>query len=209
MSKGWYVKVETNLIFRVDTNIGVLASSSEQAMEEASEIIRKQIDHAGVDASPIPWDFTIGDMEWRRSDEPYVDEDYIKPIHAEPDSDFDPEETSKRDLMDAAMCLLDVFWNLPKDDLRKSDFLPNHGIAVVRDRMAVAANLCYQTWSVMVQRDELPFDGGDFDWDFCPRFFENCMDDQMVLKSGEVHELIKMWKGEKNELHSCYQSADK
>lgn len=110
------------------------------------------------------------------------------------------DETSKRDLMDTAMSLLDVFWNLPEDDLRKSDFLPNYGIAAVRDRMAVAANLCYQTWSVMVQRDELIFYGGDFDWDFCPRFFENCMDDQMVLKSGEVHDLIKMWKGEKNEL---------
>lgn len=202
MSKGWYVKVETNLILRVDTNIGVLASSSEQAMEEASAIIRKQIDHAGVDASPIPWDFTIGDMEWRRSGEPYVDEYYIEAIHAEPDSDFDPEETSKSDLMDASMCLLEVFWNLPEDDLRKSDFLPNHGISVVRDRMAVAANLCYQTWSVMVQRDELnlPEVLTHFDWDFCPRFFENCMDDQMVLKSGEVHELIKMWKEEKEEI---------
>jgi len=35
MSKGWYVKVETQVVFTVDTNVGVVASTEEQAAYEA------------------------------------------------------------------------------------------------------------------------------------------------------------------------------
>ena len=197
MSKGWCVKVETNVIFSVDTNVGVLAECEREAAQVAQKLVCDWIDREDYKAEleqALPWELYLGGQEWNRgSQSGDIDFDTMQAISVEPDSDFDPEETSKSDLMDAAMCLLEVFWNLPEDDLRKSDFLPNHGIAVVRDRMAVAANLCHQTWSVMVQRDEYD---DCFDWDFCPRFFENCMDHQMVLKSGEVHELIKMWKEE-------------
>lgn len=193
MSKGWYVTVETNVLFRVDTKIGVVASTSDQAMDEASKIISDELKKNGLCSADIPWEVEIGGLEWNRSGDPYFDEGFVEAVWAQPDSDFDPDEADQRDLMEAAMCLLEAFWNLKEDDPRKSDVYPNHGIAVIRDRMSTAANLCHQTWSVMVQLDDYD---DCFDWDFCPRFLDNCMDDQMVLKSGKVHELRNMWKGD-------------
>lgn len=192
MSKGWYVTVETNVIFRVDTKIGVVASTERQAKEVASEIITSNIIASGLDHFDLPWEFTIGGMEWHRSGDAYADDNYIEPIHAEPDSDFDPDEPDSGDLMEASMCLLESFWNLPDDDRRRSDYLPNYGIAMVRDQIMTSARLCHQTWLMAIG------DGFDqcFDWDFCPRFLDQCMDDQLVVKSDNVSELFRMWKGD-------------
>lgn len=195
MSKGWYVKVDVPVQFNMDCNVGVVATDSTSAGVEAIKIVHSELKKTFDELrDAVPWSFQTGALNWERGCEtldPVWSE--LQAVSVAPDSDFDPEDTSVPDLMDAAMCLLEAFWNLKDDDLRKSDFLPNHGIAVVRDRMSVAANLCHQTWSIMVKLDEYD---DCFDWDFCPRFLDNCMDDQMVLKSGKVHELRNMWKGD-------------
>lgn len=195
MSKGWYVKVDVPVQFHMDCNIGVVASHEYGAGEAAIEIVRSELKKT-VDQlrDSFPWEFQTGGLEWNRGCET------LDPLYSEmsvssctPDSDFDPDEADQRDLMEAAMCLLEAFWNLKEDDPRVSDVYPNHGIAVIRDRMSTAANLCHQTWSIMVKLDDYD---DCFDWDFCPRFLDNCMDDQMVLKSGKIHELRDLWKGD-------------
>jgi len=196
MSKGWYVKVEVPVQFHMDCNIGVVASHEYGAGEAAIEIVRSELKKT-VDQlrDNFPWEFKTGALEWNRGCET------LDPLYGEmsvssctPDADFDPDNPNPRDLMDAAMCLMEAFFDLPDSDARRSDFLPNHGIAVVRDQIATAASLCHQTWLWLHERDEYD---DCFDWDFCPRFLDRCMDDQLVLKSGDLTELLMMWKGEK------------
>ena len=193
MSKGWYVKVDVPVMFHMDCNIGVVASDECGAGKAALEIVKKEL-QLKVDElrEDFPWEFQTGALDWNRGCET------LDPIYYEmqvasvtPDSDFDPDTPDEGDLMDAAMCLLEAFWNLPDSDPRRSDFLPNHGIAVVRDQMASAAGLCHQTWMLVNEED-----GADcFDWDFCPQFLDRCMDEQMVVKSNDLYELQRMWKG--------------
>ena len=38
MSKGWYVKVDMQVVFNVDANVGVVASTEEQAERVAEEL---------------------------------------------------------------------------------------------------------------------------------------------------------------------------
>ena len=196
MSKGWYVKVDTQIVFNVDTNIGVMASTEEKAGLEAQKLVCSWLDRDDFKAKleeVLPWDLDMGGLNWNRgSHSADIDFDTMQAVSVTPDSDYDPDEPDAGDLMDAAMCLLEAFWNLPEDDKRRSDFLPNHGIGVVRDQMASAASLCHQTWMVVIDDD-----GFDcFDWDFCPQFLDRCMDEQMVLKSNDLHELVRMWKGD-------------
>ena len=195
MSKGWYVKVETNVVFSVDTNICVVASDQVKAGIQAQELIERYLkgdDFKDELEKTLPWELDMGGLSWNRGSESgEIDFDSMRSVFVEPDPDYDPDEPDAGDLMDAAMCLLEAFWNLPEDDKRRSDFLPNHGIGVVRDQMASAASLCHQTWMLVSEED-----GADcFDWDFCPQFLDRCMDEQMVLKSPDLYELVRMWKG--------------
>ena len=195
MSKGWYVKVDTQVVFNVDTNIGVLASTEEKAGLEAQRLVSEWLDRDDFKAKleeVLPWDLDMGGLNWNRgSQSADIDFDTMQAMSVTPDPDFDPDGPDPRDLMDAAMCLLEAFWELPDDDKRRSDFLPNHGIAVVRDHVATAANLCHQTWMWLHERDDYD---ECFDWDFCPLFLDRCMDDQLVLRSGNLCELLRMWK---------------
>jgi len=43
MSKGWYVKVETNVVFTVDTNVGVVASCEREAANEAVSFVESNL----------------------------------------------------------------------------------------------------------------------------------------------------------------------
>ena len=47
MSKGWYVKVDTQVVFNVDTNIGVVAETEEKARLEAQKIVSERLDRHG------------------------------------------------------------------------------------------------------------------------------------------------------------------
>jgi len=194
MSKGWYVKVDVPVMFHMDCNIGVVARDEVGAGKAALEIVKKELE-LKVDElrEDFPWEFQTGALDWNRGCET------LDPIYYEmqvasvtPDSDFDPDIPDAGDLMDAAMCLLEAFWELPDSDPRRSDFLPNNGIAVVRDQMASAASFCHQTW-MLLSKD----DGYDdcFDWDFCPQFLDRCMDEQLVVKSADISELLTMWRG--------------
>lgn len=195
MSKGWYVKVDVPVQFMMDCNIGVVAESEGGAQQAAEKIVadelKKTVDELQED---FPWEFTTGGLNWNRGGgtlEPMFE--LIRSGSATPDPDFDPDSPNPRDLMDAAMCLMEAFFQLPDSDPRRSNFLPNHGIAVVRDRVATAASLCHQTWLWLHERDDYD---ECFDWDFCPVFLDRCMDDQLVLRSGNFCELLVMLKGE-------------
>ena len=198
MSKGWYVKVDTQIVFNVDTNIGVVASTEEQAGLEAQNLVSEWLsrdNYRDVLEVTLPWELEMGGLNWNRGGRSgEIDFDTMWVSSVTPDPDFDPDEPDEPDaddLMEASMCLLEAFWNLPDDDIRRSDFLPNHGIAHVRSQVADAARLCHQTWMVVIDDD-----GFDcFDWDFCPQFLDRCMDEQMALKSNDLHELVRMWKG--------------
>ena len=97
MSKGWCVKVDTQVVFNVDTNIGVLASTEEQAGRVAQEIVNSDLDLNKVDyiaqiSAQIPWDFEIAGMSWSRSGKPDIDFDTMQVVYVEPDTDFDPDD---------------------------------------------------------------------------------------------------------------------
>ena len=95
MSKGWYVKVATQIVMDIDTNIGVVASTEERAGIVAQEIVSNYLDKSDYVAEldrMISWDFRIGGMEWNRSGHPDIDFDTMQCLFVEPDSDFDPQE---------------------------------------------------------------------------------------------------------------------
>ena len=95
MSKGWYVKVSTQVVFDVDTNIGVVASSEGQAALEAQRILCEWLDKDDYAAEldrMIPCDFRFGGMEWNRSGHPDIDFDTMQCLFVEPDPDFDPDD---------------------------------------------------------------------------------------------------------------------
>lgn len=195
MSKGWYVKVEVPVQFYMDCNIGVVATNEESAGKAALYIVKTELEKTfDCLREDFPWDFQTGSLEWHRGCEtldPILDQ--MQAVCVTPDSDFDPDELDDPnvdDLMDAAMCLFEAFWNLPEDDHRKSDVLPNYGIAVVRHRMGMAAKLCDQVWTIVEDEDR----GDCFDWDFCPLFLDRCMDEHMLLKSDDAYELKKIFE---------------
>lgn len=195
MSKGWYVKVETNVVFRADTNIGVVASCEREAMQEAAKIVRKEIrtlPYSTLDLKNIPWDFKIGALECQRSGEAYVDESYVEPVHAEVDPDFDPDPvTDVQGLMEAAQCLNECFHDLPKDhELVK--WREDNGIAATRDQINLCAVMCEQTHKIML--DKYEYDDC-YDWDFCPKFLEYCVDyEKFEPKSDNPQHLVNMFR---------------
>ena len=96
MSKGWYVKVATQVVFDVDTNIGVVASSEEQAALEAQRILCEWLDkddYAAELENCLPWELHMGDADWHRSSGAgAIDFDTMQALSVTPDSDFDPQE---------------------------------------------------------------------------------------------------------------------
>jgi len=199
MSKGWYVKVSTQVVFEVDTNIGVLASCEREAGHKAQEILCDWLDrddYASELESALPWELNMGGTDWNRSSgSGGIDFDTMQALSVEPDSDFDPEGDDEdikiRSVMEAVQCLNEAFHDLP-DDHPLQKFRETHGIAEVRDRLNLLAVYCDMTYRVMA--DEQGYDAC-FDWDFVPQFLENCVEDDFSVKSQDAHVLSMFWRG--------------
>ena len=97
MNKGWYVKVETNVVFTVDTNIGVVAPDQFKAERRAIELVERYLDGANFKAElekTLPWEWNVGGLEWNRGgDTSEIDFDTMWASSVTPDSDFDPPVT--------------------------------------------------------------------------------------------------------------------
>lgn len=196
MSKGWYVKVGTQIVVNIDTNIGVVASTEEGAGIKAQEILCHDLtksDYVTELDRMISWDFQIGGMEWNRSGHPDIDFDTMQAVSVTPDSDFDPEDDDEdikiRNVMEAVQCLNESFHDLPEDHPLHL-FRQQHGIAEVRDKLNLLAVYCDMTHRVM--HDEQGFDLC-FDWDFVPQFLENCVNPDFTIKSDDPHILSMHW----------------
>ena len=196
MSKGWYVKVATQVVFEVDTNIGVVASCEREAGIKAQEIVSNdldKVDYVTEITRQLPWDFEIAGAEWHRSGPPAIDFDTMQALSVTPDSDFDPEDDDEdikiRSVMEAVQCLNEAFHDLPNDHPLQ-EFRETHGIAEVRDRLNLLAVYCDMTYRVMA--DEQGYDLC-FDWDFVPQFLENCVEDDFSVKSQDAHVLSMYW----------------
>jgi hypothetical protein len=198
MSKGWYVKVETNVIFTVDTNIGVVASCEREAGIKAQEIVSNnldKVDYVTEITRQIPWDFEIAGADWNRSGPPAIDFDTMQALSVTPDPDFDPEDDDEdikiRNVMEAVQCLNEAFHNLPKcHPLRQ--WRETYGIAAVRDQLNSLAVYCDQTHRIM--HEEQGYDRC-FDFDFVPQFLENCVEDDFTVKSENPRVLSMFWSG--------------
>jgi hypothetical protein len=201
MSKGWYVKVETNVVFTVDTNIGVVASCEREAALEAMSIVESDLDcHSEhfKDAleKALPWELNMGGIEWNRgSMSGDIDFDTMQAVSITPDPDFDPEDDDEdikiRNVMEAVQCLNEAFHNLP-DDHPLQEWRLSHGIAEVRDKLNMLAVYCDMTHRVMTHEQ-----GYDlcFDFDFVPQFIENCVEDDFSVKSKNPRVLSMFWSG--------------
>jgi len=197
MSKGWYVKVETNVIFTVDTNIGVVASCEREAGMKAQELLCDWLDkddYAAELEKVLPWELDMGGQNWcRGSASAGIDFDTMQALSVTPDPDFDPEgeddDIKLRCLMEAAQCLNEAFHDLPEDHPLKL-WRHRYGIAEVREQLNKLAVYCDQTHRVMTQEQ-----GYDlcFDFDFVPQFIENCVEDDFTVKSTNPRVLSMFW----------------
>jgi len=199
MSKGWTVKVETNVVFTVDCNIGVLASTEALAAGEALDIVESWLsrdDYKAELEKVLPWQLEMGGISWSRgSGSAEIDFDSLWDVSVEPDSDFDPEGDDDevkedaavvRDLMEAAQCLNESFHSLP-DDHPLRTYQYRYGIAEVRDQLNLCAIYCDNLYRLMM--DEQGYDNC-FDFDFVPQFLENCVDhDTFKPKSTDMRVL--------------------
>jgi hypothetical protein len=203
MSKGWHVKVETNVVFIVDTNIGVVAPTKEQAAKQAYERIDRLLDSDDWKVKlekVLPWELDMGGLNWNRgSMSGDIEFDTMQCVSITPDSDFDPEpdedqgpSTEVRDLMEAAQCLNEAFHNLPEDHPLKN-WMEDRGIAEVRDQINLCAIYCDRLHCLIM--DEQGYDGC-FDFDFCPQFLNNCVGPETFMpKSEDLHVLSMYWSG--------------
>ena len=199
MSKGWYVKVATQVVFEVDTNVGVVASCEREAGHKAQEILcdwLEKDDFKSELENVLPWELNMGGNDWNRSSgSGGIDFDTMQVLSVTPDSDFDPEDDDEdikiRNVMEAVQCLNEAFHDLPNDHpLQK--FREAHGIAEVRDRLNLLAVYCDMVYRVMA--DEQGYDLC-FDWDFVPQFLQNCVEDDFSVKAKDAHVLSMFWRG--------------
>jgi len=202
MSKGWYVKVSTQVVFDVDTTIGVVASCEREAGLKAQEIVCKDLDNNKVVpdypaqlSEQIPWEFDLGGMHWCRSGSPDIDFDTMQAWSVTPDSDFDPDpepssDDRAEDLMEAAQCLNESYHDLP-DNHPLRLYRDTHGICVVRSCINDLAAYATDLHRLMV--DEQEYDNC-FDWDFIPTFLAKCVDDDFTVKSKDLHILSMHWR---------------
>jgi hypothetical protein len=95
MNKGWYVKVDTQVVFNVDTNIGVVAETEEQAGLEAQKIACEWFDrfeYKDVLEQALPWDIEMGGTIWHRgAATAAIDFDAMQAWSVTRDPDFDPD----------------------------------------------------------------------------------------------------------------------
>ena len=197
MNKGWHVKVATQVVFEVDTNIGVVASCEREAGQKAQEILCDWLDkddYASELEMTLPWELNMGGNDWNRSSgSGGIDFDTMQVLSVTPDSDFDPEDDDEdikiRSIMEAVQCLNEAFHDLPNDHPLQ-EFRETHGIAEVRDRLNLLAVYCDMTYRVMA--DEQGYDLC-FDWDFVPQFLENCVENDFSPKSKDAHVLSMFW----------------
>ena len=198
MNKGWHVKVATQVVFEVDTNIGVVASCEREAGQKAQEILCDWLDkddYASELEMTLPWELNMGGNDWNRSSgSGGIDFDTMQVLSVTPDSDFDPEDDDEdikiRSIMEAVQCLNEAFHDLPNDHPLQ-EFRETHGIAEVRDRLNLLAVYCDMTYRVMA--DEQGYDLC-FDWDFVPQFLENCVENDFSVKSQDAHVLSMFWR---------------
>jgi len=205
MSKGWTVKVGTQIVVNIDTNIGVVASTEEKAGGVAQETVTKDIVNSYLDSNKadyiaqisaqIPWNFEIAGMSWSRSGKPDIDFDTMCALNIEPDTDFDPEEDEVkedaavgRDLMEAAQCLNEAYHNLGDGPLQMWGW--RHGIAEVRDQLNLCAIYCDNLYRLM--KDEQGYDL-PFDFEFCPQFLENCVDHETFKPKSTDMRVLSMY----------------
>jgi len=198
MSKGWYVKVDTQVVFNVDTNIGVVAETEDQAGLEAQKIVGEWLDrheYKDVLEQALPWDIEMGGALWHRgAATAAIDFDTMQAWSVTPDSDFDPEPEPEPDaltLMETVQCLNEAFHDLDESHPLK-EWRAQHGIAEVRDRLNVLSLYCELTYQKVKERYD--FDEG-FDWDFVPRFIENCINDDFMPRSEDIVVLAVLWRG--------------
>ena len=197
MSKGWYVKVATQVVFEVDTNVGVVASCEREAGHKAQEILCDWLEKDDFKSElemALPWELNMGGNDWNRSSgSGGIDFDTMQVLSVTPDSDFDPEDDDEdikiRNVMEAVQCLNEAFHDLPNDHPLQ-EFRETHGIAEVRDRLNLLAVYCDMTYRVMA--DEQGYDLC-FDWDFVPQFLENCVENDFSPKSQDAHVLSMFW----------------
>jgi len=202
MSKGWYVKVETNVVFTVDTNVGVVASSEREAANEAVSFVESNLDCHGehfkeVLERVLPSELNMGGMEWNRgSMSGEVDFDTMQAVIIEPDPDFDEDQgpsADVRSLMEAAQCLNEAYHNLPEDHPLKN-WQVIYGIAEVRDQLSKIAVYCDMTHRVMHEDQNYgEYYFQSFDLDFVPQFLQNCVDNEFEVKSENPHILSMYW----------------
>jgi len=200
MSKGWYVKVETNVVFTVDTNIGVLAETEEKAGLEAQTLLCQWLakdDYKAELEKTLPWSIEMGGDMWSRgSRSGDIDFDSMQVVSIEPDTDFDPDDDEEvkedaavvRDLMEAAQCLNEAYHNLGDGPLQMWGW--RHGIAEVRDQLNLCAIYCDNLYRLMM--DEQGYDGC-FDFDFCPQFLENCVDHETFKPKSTDMRVLSMY----------------
>lgn len=204
MSKGWYVKVETNVVFTVDTEMCVVAPDQVKAGIRAQELIERYLDGDAYKAeleNTLPWELEMGGLHWSRGPRSgEIDFDTMQSVLVEPDPEFDPDEdndndeeaTKVRDLMEAAQCLNECYHSLPDVHPLKA-WQEFYGIAEVRDQINLCAVYCEHLHRVMM--DKQGYDGC-FDFDFCPQFLENCVDHGTFKpKSENLHVLSMYWSG--------------
>jgi len=202
MSKGWTVKVETNVVFSVDTNIGVLASTEEQAELEAQNLVSEWLskdNYKAVLEVTLPWELEMGGLEWNRGSwSGDIAPQSMRAVYAEPDPDFDPDgddgEVKEdaavvRDLMEAAQCLNEAYHNLAEDHpLKVHEYWL--GIADVRDQLNLCAIYCDNLYRLMM--DEQGYDNC-FDFDFVPQFLENCVDHETFKPKSTDMRVLSMY----------------
>ena len=204
MSKGWTVKVDTQIVFNVETNIGVLASTEKKAGQVAQELVSEYLlrnDYRTELEKVLPWSIEMGGNMWSRGARSgEIDFDTMQAMSVTPDPDFDPEgdndeeedATLVRDLMETAQCLNECYHNLAEDHPLR-DHQHWYGIAEVRDQINLCAVICDQLHRLMM--NEQGYDGC-FDFDFCPQFLENCVDHETFKpKSENMHVLSMYWSG--------------
>lgn len=201
MSKGWYVKVDTQVVFNVDTNIGVVASCEREAGLKAQEIVAEWLDrheYKDVLEQALPLDIEMGGTIWTRgAATAAIDFDTMQAWSITPDPDFDPdpeqESASEPDaltLMETVQCLNEAFHDLDESHPLK-EWRAQHGIAEVRDRLNALALYCELTYQKVKERYD--FDEC-FDWNFVPRFIEQCITDDFMPRSEDILVLAVLWR---------------
>lgn len=80
-------------------------------------------------------------------------------------------------IIDAAVCLWEACLDAGYSHYQR--YREANGAAEARDRVIGFARLCHESW--LFAHTELGFDDA-FDWEWCPAFLINCVDEDFTLK---------------------------